>query len=196
MSTEFLNHWLALAVLVLQIVSVAFLVLFFIRKKYQDLAPIADFLGKWGLWIGLAFTLSATALSLFYSEVLGILPCGLCWLQRVFLYPQSVLFAIAIWKRDTLVAYYSIALSIAGGIIALYQHYIQMGGADIIPCPAVSTGANCAQRFLFEFGYITFPLMSFSIFAFLIILMLFVRSRSSLLKHQDITDKTLIINHN
>lgn len=179
MTIEFLNHWLSLGVLILQIVSVAFLVLFFIRKKYQDVAPIADFLGKWGLWIGLAFTISATALSLFYSEVLGILPCGLCWLQRVFLYPQSLLFAIAIWKRDTLVAYYSIALSILGGIVALYQHYLQMGGTSMIPCPAVSTGADCAQRYIFEFGYITFPLISFSIFAALIILMLFVRSTRS-----------------
>ncbi len=174
-----LNSWLALATIILQIVSVAFLALFFLRKKSAgwrtDLAPTADFLWKWGLWIGFLLSLGGVAISLFYSEILGVLPCGLCWLQRVFLYPQALLFAIAIWKSDRSVADYSIAFSVVGGIVALYQHYLQMGGANVLPCPAVSTGVDCAQRYLFEFGYITFPLMSFTIFAFLIIVMLFVR---------------------
>jgi len=173
-----LNYWLALAVIVLQIVSIALLALFFLRKKFEDLAPIALFLETWGLWIGFLLSLGGIAISLFYSEILGVLPCGLCWLQRVFLYPQVLLFAVAIWKSDKSVADYSIAFSIFGGAVALYQHYLQMGGTGIVPCPAVATGADCAQRFLFEFGYVTFPLMSFSIFAFLIILMLFVRRAS------------------
>src|SRR3989338_9597932 len=103
-----LNYWLALAVIVLQIVSVAFLFLFFARKKFPDLAPIADFLGTWGLWIGFLMSVGGVAISLFYSEILGVLPCGLCWLQRVFLYPQALLFAVAIWKADRSVADYSI----------------------------------------------------------------------------------------
>lgn len=172
-----LNYWLALATLVMQITGIAFLALFFLRKKFTDLAPIAIFLETWGLWIGILITLGGITFSLFYSEILGVAPCGLCWLQRVFLYPQALLFAVAIWKSDRSVADYSIMFSIFGGVVALYQHYLQMGGASIVPCPAVATGADCAQRYLFEFGYITFPLMSFSIFAFLIILMLFVRDR-------------------
>jgi len=35
---------------------------------------------------------------------------------------------------------------------------------------------SCAQRFVFEFNYITFPLMAASLFAFLIALMLYVKS--------------------
>ena len=180
MNVETINYWLALATLLLQIISIAFLALFFLHKRFTDLEPIADFLGKWGLWIGLLLTAGGVASSLFYSEVLGILPCGLCWLQRVFLYPQTLLFAVAIWKRDKSVADYSIAFSIFGGVVALYQHYLQMGGTSVLPCPAVATNADCAVRFLFEFGYITFPLMSFSVFAFLIIVMLFVRNRNKM----------------
>ena len=175
MTVETINFLLALGTLALQIAGVAFLALFFLRKSIPDLEDVASLVGKWGLWLGFLLSLGAIALSLFYSEILGVLPCGLCWLQRVFLYPQALLFAVAIWKNDRSVADYSILFSIFGGVIALYQHYLQMGGASILPCPAVSTGADCAQRYLFEFGYITFPLMSFTIFAFLIILMLFVR---------------------
>ena len=175
---ESINYLVALATLALQVIGIAFLALFFLRKRFPDLAPIAGFLSGRGLWIGFLLTLSGTILSLFYSEVLGVAPCGLCWLQRVFLYPQALLFAVALWKADRSVADYSIAFSIFGGAIALYQHYLQMGGASILPCPAVATGVDCAQRYLFEFGYITFPLMSFTIFAFLIVLMLFVRKRA------------------
>ena len=175
-NVEAINYWLALATLVMQIVGIAFLALFFLRKKFEDLAPIALFLETWGLWIGLLITLGGVTLSLFYSEVLGVAPCGLCWLQRVFLYPQAILFAVAIWKQERFIVDYSIALSIFGGVVALYQHYLQMGGTSIVPCPAVASQAtDCAVRFLFELGYITFPLMSFSVFAFLIVLMLFVR---------------------
>ena len=178
MAIESINYWLAIATLALQIVAVAFLALFFLRKKFPDLSPMAVFLETRGLWIGLALTLGGIISSLFYSEILGIAPCGLCWLQRVFLYPQAILFAIAIWKKSREVADYSIALSLFGGAVALYQHYLQMGGANVLPCPAVATqAADCSVRFLFEFGYITFPLMSLTIFAFLIIVMLFVRRR-------------------
>ena len=179
-SVETINFYLALATLAMQILAVAFLALFLLRKKFPDLEDVAGFLETWGLWIAVVLTLGGIAMTLLYSEVLGFAPCGLCWLQRVFLYPQIVLFALALWKRDRHAADYSIALSAIGGTVALYQHYLQMGGHDILPCPAtLSQATDCATRFLFEFGYITFPLMSFSLFAFLIVLMLFVRGKRS-----------------
>ena len=177
MSLGAANYYVALGVLILQIVGLAFLALFFLKKKFPDLQGVADFLRRRGLWIGLALTLGAMAASIYYSEILGILPCGLCWIQRIFLYPQVVLFVLAIWKKDSGIADYIIGLSILGALTGLYQHYIQMGGENVLPCPAVTTVADCAQRFMFEFGYITFPFAVFVLFAFLIILMFFVRSR-------------------
>ncbi len=176
---ETLSYWLALGTIVIQILAAVFLSLFFLQKKYPDLRDIASILQKWGLWVSLILAIGASAMTLFYSEVLGIEPCGLCWIQRVFLYPQILLFAIAIWKKDKNVADYSIAFSIVGGLTALYQHYLQMGGTSILPCPASSSQAvDCAVRFVFEFGYITFPMMALSLFAFLIVLMSFVRQRN------------------
>lgn len=93
------------------------------------------------------------------------------------MYPQAVLFAIALFIKDAKAALYSIWLSVFGAGIALYQHYLQMGGHDVLPCPASGAG-DCAKRFLFEFGYVTFPLVAFSLFVFLIVLMLFVRRRA------------------
>jgi len=176
MTVETINFLLALGTLALQIAGVAFLALFFLRKSIPDLEDVASLVGKWGLWLGLLLSLGGSALTLVYSEIFGLAPCGLCWLQRVFLYPLVFLFALAIWKKDNRIADYVIALSSLGAFVALYQHYLQMGGGSLLPCPATATEAiDCGVRFVFEFGYITFPLMSATLFAFIIVLMLFVR---------------------
>lgn len=173
---ETLNYLLALGVLGMQIVGVAFLALYFLQNKFTDLQDIAALLSRWGLWLAFLLTLAGTAMTLYYSEVLGFAPCGWCWVQRVFLWPQALLFGVALWKQERSVADFSIALSVFGVAAALYQHYLQMGGSAVIPCPASGAG-DCAQRILFEFGYITFPLMAATLFGFLIVLMLYIRKR-------------------
>jgi len=152
--------------------------LFFIVHGRSFLLSSTSILAERGLWIGFFVALLASALTLFYSDVLGIAACSLCWWQRIFLYPQIFIFAIAAWKKDSAAALYSIALSTVGAAVALYQHFLQMGVVSAQPCSAIPE-TDCAARFLFEFGYITFPLMSFSLFVFLIVLMLFVRPRSA-----------------
>jgi len=174
---ETYNQLLGFATFALQVVTLAFLALFLMRKKYPDLAGISTLVERWGLWIAFAASSAAVVLALFYSEVLGFVPCGLCWLMRIFMFSQVPLFALALWKRDRGIADYSIVLSVFGILLGLYQHYLQMGGSALIPCPA-SGGGDCAQRFLFELNYITFPLMGATLFAFLIVLMLFVRKRA------------------
>ncbi|MBI5457948.1 disulfide bond formation protein B [Candidatus Kaiserbacteria bacterium] len=174
MPVETLNYLLALGTLAMQVAGAGFFALYFLQKKFTDLQDIAALLSRWGLWLGFLLTLGVTAMTLYYSEVLGFAPCGWCWVQRVFLWPQALLFGVALYKQERSVADFSIAFSIFGAAAALYQHYLQMGGGALIPCPASGAG-DCAQRILFEFGYITFPLMSATLFCFLIVLMLFVR---------------------
>ena len=178
MSVETLNYLLALGTLAIQLLGAGFFALYFLQNKFTDLQDIAALLSRSGLWLAFLLTLGATAMTLYYSEVLGFAPCGWCWVQRVFLWPQVVLFLLALWKNDRTIADYSIGLSILGALAALYQHYLQMGGQALVPCPASGAG-DCAQRILFEFGYITLPLMSATLFAFLIVLMLFVRRSSA-----------------
>ncbi len=175
MVVETINYLLALGTVGLQVGAAGLLAFFLLGNRVPSLEWKRVLLEKWGLWIGFILTLTGSALTLFYSEILGFPPCPLCWWQRVFLYPQVLMFALAIWKRDRAIADYSILLSIAGAGVALYHHMLQVLPAGSLPCPA--EGVSCAQRFIFEFGYITFPLMAFSLFAFLIVLTLFVRKK-------------------
>lgn len=176
---ETLNFWLALGMLATQVTGGALLIMFIFQKKTSLYEELSSFLQKWGLLLGLALAFSGTLLSLYYSEGLGFPPCPLCWWQRIFLYPQVILFALALWKRlpgqgGRDIADYSIALSVVGLGFALYHHALQVLPSGSLPCPAEGV-VSCAQRFVFEFGYITFPLMAATLFASLIILMLFVR---------------------
>lgn len=177
MSLETLNFWLAVGTLAMQIATLALLAVVFLRKTVPELDKLAALLGAWAVWIAFVLALAASAMTLYYSEVLGIEPCSLCWWQRIFIYPQVVLFAIALYKRDLSVTAYSLALSLIGLAFAAYHHALQILPSGTLPCPA--QGVSCAQRFVFEFGYITFPLMAATLFAFLIVLMLFVRSKKS-----------------
>lgn len=174
-----LNFLLALGTVVVQVAAIILVVLLLFERYKQKTFRILTLIGSYGIHLVFFISLTSVAISLFYSEILGFIPCGLCWLQRIFLYPQLILSGVAWYKKDKRIADYLIALSGVGAIIALYQHYLQMGGSALIPCPAVGPGIDCAQRFLFEFGYITFPLMSFSIFVLIGILMVIVRSRNN-----------------
>ncbi|MFM2381699.1 MAG: hypothetical protein RLZZ76_466 [Candidatus Parcubacteria bacterium] len=147
----------------------AFVVAFDLVSKNFSLKYIIE---KWWMLGALALTFTGSVMTLVYSEVFDFVPCGLCWLQRVFLYPQVFLLAIALKHKDTNVARYGIALSIPGAIVSLYQHYLQMGGSEIVGCP--TSGGDCSERILFEFGFMTFPLMSAFLFLFLIALYTYI----------------------
>ena len=164
---------LALGTLAAQVATL-FLIGALVFKKESLIAALRPFI------IPLAFvmTLAASVITLVYSDVWGIAPCGLCWLQRVCLYPMPLLLLIAYFAKDTGVWKYITGLAIPGLIISLYQHYIQMGGVDALPCPAAPGAADCAQRVIFEFGYITFPLMASSLFALTLVLMFVLRRKS------------------
>jgi len=170
------NFVVTIKTIAIQAAAIVIVALLLIERYTQNTFRVLTLIGAYGIQLVFFISLASVGISLFYSEILGFIPCGLCWLQRIFLYPQVILAGMAWYKKDNKIADYLIALSGAGAVVALYQHYLQMGGSAFIPCPAVGPSIDCAQRFLFEFGYITFPLMSFSVFALIIVLLMTVKS--------------------
>src|SRR3989344_8598496 len=158
-----LNFLLGIGTILLQGVVVILVCLLF-KKNNPASQSILGLLKKWALPLGFFITLGASILTLVYSDVFGFIPCSLCWFQRIFLYPQVVLLGIAWFKKDDGVWKYIIALSVLGAVVALYQHYLQMGGTELLPCPADGVG-DCGKRFIYEFNYVTFPLMAATLFA-------------------------------
>ena len=121
-------------------------------------------------------TLFSVAVSLIYSDVIGYEPCKLCWIQRIFLYPQVIILGLALWKKTKDSSLYCLALSSVGAVIAGYHFYGQSFNPNALPtCDTIGT-ASCAVRFFVEFGYITLPLMSLTAFLLIITLMLLNKS--------------------
>ncbi len=127
-------------------------------------------------WLIIGMSVGGVVLSLVYSELFLFVPCSLCWLQRVALYPQALMAIIAYRRGDTThFPIYGIALSLAGMLVATYQYIYQMLPEEtrdgIMPC-LVDGSASCADKVIDMFGFVTFPFISAVSFAFLITLYL------------------------
>jgi len=130
------------------------------------------YIGRNAIVLSFIIALSATLGSLFYSEIIGYEPCTLCWFQRIFMYPQVILLGMLLWKkRGAGIVDGSIILSIIGTAIALYHHLLQIGLTPELPCSATGYSVSCAERFVMSFGYITIPLMTFTAFVLIALLL-------------------------
>ncbi len=170
-----LNTFLAITSLALLVITVIF-TYDLIRYNGRLLGPkISPF-----LWPGVILSsLGGTLISLIYSEIFLFVPCSLCWLQRIALYPQALLSILAWRKRDTVYfPIYGIGLSVLGMLVALYQYVYQMLPADtreaFAPC-LVDGSADCADKVIDMFGFVTFPFVSAVAFAFTITLLLYLQ---------------------
>jgi disulfide bond formation protein DsbB len=134
---------------------------------------IAAFFGDNAIMLGFLVAFLATAGSLFYENVAGFAPCLLCWWQRIFLYPQSIMLLVALFRRreSQFARINSIILSAIGVCVSLYQTLLQMGviGNDLIPCDA--SGVSCQHVYFIQYGYVTIPAMALTAFALILLFM-------------------------
>lgn len=68
----------------------------------------------------------ATAGSLFFSLGLGLVPCELCWYQRILMYPLVVVLGVAAMEDRPGVYRTVLPLSVLGGSISAYHSYLQV----------------------------------------------------------------------
>jgi disulfide bond formation protein DsbB len=108
--------------------------------------------------------------SLVYSNIVGFTPCDLCWWQRIFMYPQLIIVAFALYRRDKSVIDYLVPLSVIGAVVALYQSLIQWGFSFGIAGGCAAVGGECAKIYFTEYSYITIPFMSLTVFIYIIAL--------------------------
>lgn len=129
----------------------------------------------------LAFLISliASAGSLFFSEVMKLPPCVLCWYQRICMYPLVLIFILALLRGAKDSALYGLALSMAGLGISLYHNllYYKIIPDSITPC---SEGVSCTSKQIEWLGFVTIPFLSFVAFLLIcIICILILKSERS-----------------
>lgn len=103
--------------------------------------------------------LVATFGSLFYSEIMGYIPCELCWYQRILMYPLVVIYGVAILKKDVQIAISGLILSGIGMVVSVYHYALQK-----LPALQESSGIcgdiPCNLQYVNYFGFITIPFLS------------------------------------
>lgn len=124
-------------------------------------------------YVALVTAVVATSGSLYASEVAQLPPCVLCWYQRIFMYPLVLIIAIGILKRDKVMPFYVLPLSILGGIIAFYHYLLQRGVIPdyIAPC---SLGISCTTKYVEWLGFATIPFLSLMSFVVITACMVFL----------------------
>ncbi len=111
--------------------------------------------------------------SLYYSEVVGFVPCRLCWFQRIAMYPLVVVLGIAILRRDRTVWVTGAALSGIGLMISSWHLLVQaMPQLESTSC---SLTTPCASRMVQAFGFVSIPAMAAAGFLLIFTLMLQLR---------------------
>jgi disulfide bond formation protein DsbB len=109
----------------------------------------------------LIFALAALGMagSLYYSEVLGLVPCLLCWYQRITLYPIVLIAAIAIWNDDRKAYRYILPLILIGTLISVYQNLLYYGiiPETLAPC---TLGVSCTTRYESWLAWLPIPLQA------------------------------------
>ncbi len=165
----YINLIIGVGTLASHIVLIAIILMIVVSPTWRS--RLYKFVHNHVLNIILIESLFALLGSLAYSEIVGFPPCDLCWIQRIFIYPQAIIAFIAILKKDKSIVDYLLPMSVIGGLVAFYQSLIHWGfNTSITNCTAV--GSECAKVYVSSFGYITIPFMSFTIFIYAIAVVL------------------------
>jgi len=116
--------------------------------------------------------------ALFFSDVMAIPPCVLCWYQRIFMFPLVLMLPFALFPFDRKIVRYVLPLAVAGWLVALFHHLLVEGyiPEQIRPCVQ---GVPCTDVVIAWFGFLTIPLMSLLAFSTIIALLLWTHCKGT-----------------
>jgi disulfide bond formation protein DsbB len=165
-SIRLYNTFLALLALAALVMAAGLLVYRLVRGR-----EAATGQGPRALWFAWLVAAVATVGSLVYSEVIHFVPCRLCWFQRIFMYPLSIVLLVGAIRRDLAARFYAIPLALIGLAISVWHYLIQVfpsleGGS----CDPVNP---CSARYVEVFGFVSIPFMAGAGFTLIAVLLLF-----------------------
>lgn len=125
------------------------------------------------LFLSWAIAVIALFGSLYFSEIRKFEPCELCWYQRIFMYPLTIILGIAYVKKDWKISFYTMILSAIGGSISLYHYSLQkflLTKEGSLFCGRIP----CHAQYIDWFGFITIPFLALTAFIIIFILSMMI----------------------
>jgi disulfide bond formation protein DsbB len=124
-------------------------------------------------WLSAAWAVAlvSTFAALFIGEVMGMMPCQLCWYQRILMFPLAVILGMAAFGNERRGAVYALPLALGGAAVAGYHSALVAGWVPQwwIPCGA---GPSCSDQKLVILGDIQIPWLSLLAFTAIVALLL------------------------
>jgi disulfide bond formation protein DsbB len=142
-------------------IALVLVFLFWLATKIWKRPFRSAFLDRHRNLLSLVVAATATLGSIFFSKVLGYVPCELCWYQRICMYPLAAILAVATWKRKDAFAFIA-PLLLIGAAFSVYHYNVQFFN---VPTFCKAGEVSCALKGNVAFGYITTPLMALTAFA-------------------------------
>jgi disulfide bond formation protein DsbB len=131
---------------------------------------------RYGFYFAWLVSLAAVGGSLYFSEIAGFVPCTLCWVQRIFMYPLVVILGIACFREDRIISIYVLPLSMIGGMVSIYHYIEQKAGG--LPSPCLQ-GVPCSVEYINWFEFVTIPFLALIGFLLISLFLWFGRKTSS-----------------
>lgn len=131
----------------------------------------------WALVFACWLLATASTLSaLFFSEVMELPPCVLCWYQRIFMFPLVLLLPLGLFPLDGRVVRYTLPLASGGWLISVFQLLLVWGlvPEGLRPC---TQGVPCSEVQIEWLGFVSIPLLSFVAFTLMVALLVAARGR-------------------
>ena len=118
----------------------------------------------------------STLASLFFSEIMELTPCLLCWYQRIFMFPLPIILFVGLYPVDKKVVRYALPVATIGLLFTVYHCLLFYGviPENLQPC---SQGVSCKDASMVLFDVLPIPLLSLASFSSIIILLLAIRAR-------------------
>src|SRR4051812_28253347 len=165
---------LALACVAAVLISAVAAIVWRFGGRPEALASVREDVGRVAVPLAWVVATVTTLGSLYYSEIADFVPCKLCWYQRICMYPLVIILGVAAIRRDRNVRFYVLPLATIGAVVAAYHSWIQayppVGGTSFC-----TLDAPCTARYVWEFGFVSLPLMALTAFAFVITMMVMAR---------------------
>lgn len=133
----------------------------------------------WPILVGCWVVATGASLgSLFFSEVMELPPCALCWYQRTFMFPLAVVLLVGVLSSDRRCTRYALPLAVGGWLLAVYHLLLQVGviSEEAAPC---SQGVSCTEIHFELFGFASIPVLSLVAFSAIAVGLLLVTTRYS-----------------
>jgi disulfide bond formation protein DsbB len=117
----------------------------------------------------------ATLGSLYFSEIVGYIPCKFCWFQRILMYPLVIILGVGYYKGDIGIKHYGLPLSILGMAVSAIHYLHQKTNLfnEVVRC---TDGVPCSGEYINWLNFITIPLLAFTAFTMITVLLLYKKS--------------------